>query len=167
MNARSQADSCDMRRISSSNTFFHKRVFPVVWFGGLGLIAVVGTCVAVANRDPTALLALVPIGFMLFFGYVLMKLLVFDLVDEVWDNGDELVVRNKGQEERIPLAEIINISHPSFSNPPRATITLRQPCRFGKEITFSAQHTWFPFLKNATITELIERIDAKRRGAAL
>ncbi len=98
------------------------------------------------------------------FGYFLMKKLVFDLVDEVWDAGDTLIVKNKNQEERIPLTEIINVSYTTFTSPPRVTLTLRRPSRFGKEVTFSPPSTFFPFSKSPIIDELIERIDAKRRG---
>ena len=37
---------------------------------------------------------------MMAFGFFIMKKLVFDLVDEVWDDGDTLLVKNRGQEER-------------------------------------------------------------------
>lgn len=46
-------------------------------------------------------------------GYVLMKWLLFDLMDEVYDQGDALLLRNKGKEIRIPLKEIKNVSCPS------------------------------------------------------
>ena len=108
-------------------------------------------------------LLLVPV-FMMVFAYLFMRKLVFDLADEVWDEGDTLRVRNMGQEERIPLTEIINLSYMSFSNPPRVTLTLRRPGRFGKEVAFCAQVRWNPFAKSPIIEELIERIDAKRRG---
>ena len=38
---------------------------------------------------------------MIGFGYFVMKKLVFDLVDEVWEDGDSLVVKNRGQEGHI------------------------------------------------------------------
>jgi hypothetical protein len=31
-------------------------------------------------------------------GYFIMKKLVFDLVDEVWDDGGSLLIRNRGHE---------------------------------------------------------------------
>ena len=63
---------------------------------------------------------------MIGFGYFIMKKLVFDLVDEVWDDGDALVVKNRGQEERIALADIKNVSYSPFVNPPRVTLSLRR-----------------------------------------
>ncbi len=70
-------------------------------------------------------------------GYFVMRRLIFDLVSEVWDAGDALIIKNKDQEEQIPLHDIINVSDSTLTNPPRITLTLRYPCRFVSEITFS------------------------------
>ena len=41
---------------------------------------------------------------MFVFGlYFMMKKFVFDLVDEVWDDGDTLLVKNRGQDVRIAI----------------------------------------------------------------
>jgi hypothetical protein len=34
------------KRISSRNTFFMKRIFPIVWFGTAGLILIIGLTAA-------------------------------------------------------------------------------------------------------------------------
>jgi hypothetical protein len=62
-----------MRRISSGWTF------PIIWFGFL--IVFVGIGVA---HGQGAFVVIAPIG----SGYFIMQKLVFDLVDEVWDDGD-------------------------------------------------------------------------------
>ncbi len=115
-----------------------------------------------AKSEIIAPLLIMPV-FMAIFGYVIMKKLVFDLADEVWDTGDALLVKNKNEEELIPLTNIINVSYSVMVNPPRVTLTLRQPCRFGKEVSFSPPVRFVPFSKSPIIAELIERIDAKRR----
>ena len=104
---------------------------------------------------------IVPI-FMGVIGYFVMKKLVFDLADEVSDDGDSLVVRFGIEEERIPLSQIMNVSYSYMSNPARVTLTLRTPGRFGKEITFSPPQRFVPFAKSPIIADLIERIDAAR-----
>lgn len=157
-----------MQRISSRMTFFYKRVFPIIWFGFIALsIAVplvrsgVGGSV---SRPPSAFL-LVPI-FMAVFGYFIMKKLVFDLVDEVLDDGDALVIRNGGTEERVALAEIINVSYSQFTNPPRVTLTLRNVGQFGDRVSFCAPVRFNPFRTfstNPTIDKIIKRIDAARQ----
>ena len=93
-----------------------------------------------------------------------MKKIVFDLADEVTDCGDFLVVRFADIQERIALSNIMNISYSVMMNPPRVTLTLREACCFGKEVSFSPPISWVPFSKSPVITELIERVDATRRG---
>jgi hypothetical protein len=99
------------------------------------------------------------------FGYFIMRKLLFDLVDEVLDDGDALVVRNRDQEERIKLPDIINVSYSPFVNPPRVTLLLRNPSLFGTRINFCAPARFNPFSSSPIIDDLIQRIDANRRGA--
>jgi hypothetical protein len=108
---------------------------------------------------------LVPV-FLAIFGYFSMKKFVFDLVDEVLDDGDALIIRNGGTEERVALADIINVSYSQFTNPPRVTLSLRNPGQFGYRVSFCTPAYFSPFRvfsTNPTIDELIERIDAERQ----
>jgi hypothetical protein len=153
-----------MQRISSRSTFFNKRVFPVIWFGFLAIFFVMVPLLGKrTGRTPPAGFFIMPI-FMAAFGYFLMKKLVFDLADEVLDEGDSLVVRFGSEQERIPLSEIMNVSYSTMTNPARATLTLRTPGRFGKQITFSPPQRFLPFAKSPMIEDLINRIDAARRN---
>jgi len=114
-------------QISSRMTFFYKRVFPVFWFGFLTLFIIgPGVIAWTSGNAPPPMFFAVPI-FMMVFGYFLMKRFVFNLVDEVLDAGDALLVKNGGQQERIPLADITNISYAQMMNPPHVTLSLRQP----------------------------------------
>ena len=151
-----------MRLISSRQTFLLKRVFPVLWFGFVWLWGIVAL-VAVGGVAGSMFL-LVP-AVMTVFGYFMMQKLVFCLADEVWDAGTELVVRNGGLEQRIPLSEIMNISCTVFTNPPWVTLSLRQPGPLGQEIAFSAPSRLLPFARNPIVDELIQRVDAARRAS--
>jgi len=72
-------------------------------------------------------------------------------------------VRFAAEEERIALADIINVGYTQFVNPPRITLTLRQPGRFGREVSFSPQRRFLsPFRRSPLIAELIERTHAAR-----
>jgi hypothetical protein len=145
-----------MRRISSGWTFFYKRIFPIIWVGFLAVFAGIG---AVKGQGPFAVIVpLVMIG----FGYFLMQKLVFDLVDEVSDDGDALVVKNRGQEQRIALADIKNVNYSPFVSPPRVTLSLRRPTVFGEQITFCAPLRLAPFSQSPVIADLIERVDRAR-----
>jgi hypothetical protein len=149
-----------MRRISSDWTFFYKRVFPALWFGFLAVFVGIGV---VNGQGP--FVVIVPIA-MIGFGYSIMQKLVFDLVDEVCDDGDALVVKNRGQEQRIALADIKNVNYSPFVSPPRVTLSLRRPTVFGEQITFCAPVRLVPFSQSPVIADLIERVDHARRHHA-
>jgi hypothetical protein len=154
-----------MKRISSRWTFFYKRIFPLVWFGFVLVFVVIGL-VAWAIGSPLPYFPFLIVSpVMAVVGYVLMKNLIFDLVDEVLDTGDALVVRNQHQEECILLANIMNVRVSSFTNPPRVTLLLRQPSiNFGDKISCCLPARLLPFSSNPGIDEVIRRIDAKRRA---
>jgi hypothetical protein len=152
-----------MKRISSRRTFYYKRVFPVIWFGFLATFIVAPFFGNSSSHIPSGPFFIVPVV-MAVFAYVLLKKIVFDLADEVSDTGGFLVVRFGNAQEQIALANIINISYTMMMNPPRITLTLRQPCRFGKEISFIPPISWVPFSKSPIVAELIERMDAARMG---
>ncbi len=87
-----------------------------------------------------------------------MKKLVLDLVDEVWDVGEAIIVKNKNEEVRIPLAEIMNIIYSYITNPPRVSHMLRHQCRLGTEATFMPPTSLLPSRKSP-----IERVDAMQK----
>lgn len=152
-----------MHRISSKTTFVYKRLFPIFWFGILLLVSLGGSVSGLkTGQFPPVPFFVIP-AIMAVFGYFLMKKLVFDLVDEVWDAGDALVVRNRNQEERISLSDIINVSYTPLINPPRVTLSLRRSSIFGDKISFGAPVRFTPFSTSPVIDELIQRIDAARR----
>jgi hypothetical protein len=152
-----------MRKISSGATTFHKKLFPLIWFGSLAAFLVM------ALRGPLQegqwMFLAMPL-LMAAFGLVLMKKLVWDLVDEVHDGGDHLIIRKGGEQERVPLSNIMNVSASTNSNPPRVTLRLVKPGKFGPEVTFppQAKFSLNPFAKNPIVEDLIVRVDRARRG---
>lgn len=97
--------------------------------------------------------------FMAVIGYFIMKNLVFDLMDEAYDEGSSLLFKNNGKSVRVSLADIKNVSYTVVINPPRVTLSLRCKTEFGDELTFSPPGSIIPFKKNKDILELIDRID--------
>jgi len=108
------------------------------------------------------MLVLIPI-FMAAFGYFIMKKLVWDLFDEVYDEGATLLFRNGNREFHVSLKNIKNVSYSTMTSPPRVTLSLRYPTDLGDELSFSPPAGWIPFKKNRDVEELIDRID-KARG---
>ena len=152
------------KKISSRNTFLLKRVFPIMWIGILALFVAIAFLGARSRPSPPVVVFIVPLV-VLAIGYFVMRRLVLDLADEVYDEGDALRVRCGRDEERIALTNIINVSYAGMTNPQRITLTLRTPCRFGREVTFSPPGIFFGplFGTNPLVNELIERVDAARR----
>jgi len=152
-----------MKKISSGSTFFHKRIFPVIWFGFI--VFFIATALYADRRHSSGgadmMLFIVPV-LMAVIGYFVMKNLVFDLIDEVYDEGTSLLFKNKGKSIRVNLADIKNVSYSVMVNPPRVTISLRQKTEFGDELSFSPPASLIPFKKNQDITDLIDRIDRAR-----
>ena len=150
-----------MKKISSRLTLFSKRVFPLFWFGFLAFFVATSFRIGAIATNPVFLIG--P-AVMAAFGFFLMKSLVWDLVDEVYDCGDSLLVRNRGQEERVAFADIMNVNVSTLQNPPRITLRLRTPGKFGKEIAFSpvSNFTLNPFAKNPIGEDLIQRVDTAR-----
>lgn len=153
-----------MRLMSSKMTFFYKRIFPVIWFGFLAAFFVIGLAKGSATDPMSNLPSLIVPVVMAIIGYQIMKKMSFNLVDQVFDLGDALLVRNGGQEERIALADIKNVNFFPYMSPPQVTLSLRRPSVFGDTIVFCAPARIMPLSPSPTIEKLVDRIDAARRG---
>jgi len=155
-----------MQRLSSPSTFFYKRVFPVFWFGFLSLVLAGGVFGTVLAHQRDLWPMLVAPMFMMGIGMVLFRALLFDLVDEVWLEGNQLVVKQKGEPSRIDLANVINVDSSTMTNPPRITLMLRtESSRLGKTVAFipAGSRGFLAALKpNPIAIDLIRRIDALR-----
>jgi hypothetical protein len=152
-----------MTRLSSQWTFFYKRLFPVMWLGLIALFAVLPWTYRHPMRGPLLPMLIVPV-MMGVVGYLLFRRLLFDLVDEVWDDGEALVARNGGVEQRIPLHSIINVGFSTLTRPERVTLRLGESGPLGPEVTFMPPLRFVSFGRNPVIDELIGRVDRARRA---
>lgn len=150
-----------MTRISSGMTWFNKRVFPVLWLGAIGaFIALLATMGGTRPEAYAILLLIAGIGF------VIMRWMILDLMDEVYDDGDQLVVRNRGAEQRIALKDIVLVSVSKLANPARVTLVLDKEGPLGKEVTFSPVRTrsLMPFARNKVAEDLTTRVFKAREA---
>lgn len=147
-----------MKKISGS-TFYFKKLFPSIWFGFLAIFLI--TSLAGGAAEASIMFLLMPI-FMAAFGFFLFKKLVWDLADEVYDEGEALVFRKDGKEQRVQLKDIINISYAQTNSPERVVLQVRSQGAIGKELAFNPPMRFKPFSKNPIIIELIERVDRAR-----
>jgi hypothetical protein len=150
-----------MKKISSGNTFFAKKVFPAIWFGFLVFILATVLMSGIWMKVPFILI--VPC-LMTVFGYFLFKKLVWVLADEVHDCGEYLLVKKGREEERVMLTNVMNVSAPIFINPKQITLRLIEPGKFGDEIVFSPvfKFSLNPFVRNDVAEDLIVRVDQAR-----
>ncbi len=136
---------------------------PVWWFGFVAFMSLTMFQLRVEFRAPIPWSAFAtPLG-MAVFGYIFMKKLLWDLADEVLDAGDALIVRFGKEEERIPLANIMNVNYAYKNSPARVTLRLRTPGRFGKEVSFAAPKGTLSTGESPVIEYLIERVDAAQK----
>jgi hypothetical protein len=151
-----------MEKISYGGIFFLKVIFPGFWFVFLTLFVLVGVF---GHGNQRAIFVIQPL-LMMALGFFLFRKMVWDLADEVRDGGGFLLVRKGSMEQRVPLANVMNVSMSQFSNPKRLTLRLRKPCEFGDEIAFVPKMPLFrfnPFARNAVAEDLIRRVDAARQ----
>jgi hypothetical protein len=121
-------------RISSRNTLIFKWVFPIAWVVFVSVAASqISETRSVVQRLVIAA-ALIAVSTMVF---LVMRASVRDLVDEVYDEGDHLLIRRKGLEARIAFENIMNVSFTQNTNPSRITLQLVKPCALGSSVSFS------------------------------
>lgn len=150
-----------LRRLSSSLTFFYKRVFPICWFGFIYVF--VHALVVLTKRGNVIdwKIFLGPVV-MAFVGSFIMKHLLWKNVDEVWDAGEALLVRDRGDEELIRLGDVTNVAWSQWTNPETVTLSLAVSSRFGERVTFMLPTRWVAFGRHPLVAELIERTEQAR-----
>jgi hypothetical protein len=152
-----------MTKISSRATFIYKKGFPILWFGFLFFFIAQALWTRPIDEDlPFIIIPCV----MIVIGFFVMKKFVWDLADEVYDDGGSLLVRFRSEEDRISLSNIMNVSASTNMNPPRITLRLARSGKFGADVSFSpvTGFTLNPFAKNKVAEDLIVRVDQARRS---
>jgi hypothetical protein len=144
-----------MRKISSRLTFWYRRVFPVFWFGFLALWTMFATLWPGRGHPPLFVLFFPAV--MALAGYLMMRRLLFPLADEVFLDGDEVIVRKNGKEIRFDVRQIINVDSSTLRSPQRITLTLRKPSELGREILFCPKYRFLLFSRHPTAEELIAK----------
>lgn len=129
-----------MSLISSRWTWWHKKAVPAIWFGFLGVAGAGWLFQVIWGQAPVGPL-LIPVS-MAIFGYLLMRWLVFPLVDQVWIDENDVMVRNRGTEDRFPLSNVVRIRSYALQNPEWIVLVLKEPSTFGSEIAFAPPDRW-------------------------
>jgi hypothetical protein len=102
---------------------------------------------------------------LLFSAFNIYQSISGDLLDEVYDDGDSLVLVSGGRCERILLNEIINVNCQVFFNSTKMTLTLSHTSRLGNKVSFTRSTDLLPVMSPKRIEEFILRVDEARRKA--
>lgn len=148
-----------MKKITSRSTFFSKKVFPTVLFA-FPTVVVIKLLFFNDGHSPE-IIPLAATILAMVFCYLVMRKLVFDLIDEVYDEGDSLLFKNAGKEFRVSLRDIKNVSYLHMCSPPKVTLSIRYETELGSELTFCAPIHFIPE-RDSVIEDLINRIDRAR-----
>ncbi|HUK24626.1 MAG TPA: hypothetical protein VLV49_08605 [Terriglobales bacterium] len=120
-----------MKRISTPYTF-SLRVFPFIF---VGFCAVFVSFLLVNGAwEKNRPMVVIPCV-MAILGWYFARANLRDLVDEVEDCGEYLLVRKNGEEDTVLLSNIANVNF--NPKPPRITLTLASPGKFGTQISFA------------------------------
>ncbi len=141
------------------------KIGPFVFFVLLGLLLFF---LVMGRAYETSPMLLVAVGVMAVYGVFSVWTSRRDCVDEVFDCGDHLLVKKSGEEDTVPLSNIINVN---FSKNPQnistqITLRLASPGKFGTEISFAPPpKIYLGFPPRSEIAEdLLVRADKARRG---
>ena len=155
-----QSVRASMRQISSKSTWRYKTVYPAVSFGFLALWTAGLIAAVLAGSVPGGLLVVPPV--LAVFYYLMLRWLVFPLMDEVWIDGDDLIVRNRGEEERFAITNIVDVEGSYMMSPEHIGIILEPPSRFGRWIRFAVPLRLFMFGTHPIAQELARALTLLR-----
>ena len=146
-----------MKKISGP--LFLKKLIPRFFFGILAFMYVQFLISGATSWVGLLIVSSIFVG-MTVFAYILQKAIFRDLVDEVYDDGESLLLRKDGIDRRVMLKDICYIYYPVFSSPQRVFLQIRSDLRKGKELAFLAPPSWNPFYRSRDINDLKKRIES-------
>jgi len=150
-----------MKKISNNYIFIPKRILPLLAVVFLLFISTLIFKTGMINQIKATLWLTI---IAMIFGYIILKIFVWDLMDEVEDCEKYLIVTLNGEKETISLENIININAETMLTPPRITLRLRSSGKFGNEVPFcpKTKFSLNHFRKNEIAEDLILRVDEAR-----
>ncbi len=150
-----------MNKVSGPTSLF-KFVLPLIWFSFVGYALWDRIQNPPENAPPDVHIQLIglPLVFLM-AGLLYFRFRVWDLVDEVFDNGRFLEFHSRGKVQKVPLDQIVNVSS-NQTGPERVTVQTREPGPLGNKLVFTPKMRFSPFSENAYVNDLIRRVDNAR-----
>jgi hypothetical protein len=154
-----------MKLISKKGMAFYYKVSPYI-FLGFGIFAIFFIASTADNLSDV-----IPVIIFFLVAIFVLKLFVKDFVEEVYDCGDFLLIKNRNTEEKIPFKNMKNVTH-RFQRGGELLITLHllYPGQFGSRITFistTAGVSRNPFKTPLIVEELMQRVRTAESGATM
>ena len=139
-----------MRKVSAS-PFYLRNIFPILWFGGFIFVSMnVFGDPELSNNGGYALIAIGIIG------SVVSRVLALKLLDEVYDDGDSLLMRRNETEQRIHLNQIRKVK---IHNNTWITLKTTNEGALGRSIRFVVTPRFFNFKIHPYFIELLGRVE--------
>lgn len=146
--------------ISSHWTILYKKIGPTFATCLVSFVVVISLISAISERDFTKLTGTAVALFLGFIAHAFYRSSgILKLADEVWDNGNSLIVVHGTKREEIPITEIRNMMIEWYVSPPSVHFYLRNRASFGPYIKFIPQVVFWRVLRKH-VKDVIERIKA-------
>jgi hypothetical protein len=150
-----------MHLIARGETKSLKSKLPPIWccfFAAMAIMELLSSSI-----DWLMFIFLIGLGF---FGIIVFKRKLLKLVDEVYDCGDHLLIRNGAEEDRIPLKNILLISNYEgiSDRMPVVTLFLSRASKFGEKVMFSPEKSLIHQKEDWSITNFLERIEKAKKN---
>jgi hypothetical protein len=154
-------ESLRLTQISSRWTWWTKKFTPLFVFVGIPSLLLLPK-----DEDFGGIKGYLMLALLFVVALVCWWFFVADLADEVEDHGDWLLVRRGDVEEKVLLANIMQVKDSGRGDSPRIVLRLVNPGRFGRQIAFMPQQdsgwTFNPFAKTEIGAALIARVEQAR-----
>ena len=153
-----------MKRISTSS--FSGKLFTFMFSGFLAFYFVSGLTHGFLQKAPMFLVWPCVMAVMFYIGRRITRR---DLMDEVYDCGDCLLVKKRGEEDTVLLSNInwVNFSIARHRTNPRITLCLDTPGKFGRAISFQPPTHIFQGSTSEIAEDLRVRVDKARSAHAV
>lgn len=149
-----------MTLLSSTLTRFYKRTFPALFFGlAIFVPAVFAIVQLLSGRSLSFPLLAGPLAFG-GLGFFILRYLVRDFADEVYESGETLVVHRDGRVTEIPIAQIESALYSAAHPSTHVKLRLRAPSvELGRSFSFIAPPGQSRFEPEERVAALLRKVE--------
>lgn len=149
------------RRLTDGTTYYWGHLFPAVWSICMGVVVALIWTDALGEGPAPAAVKWAALG--MWGGLTTLFFRLFGRMQEVWLDGNEVVVGDPLRGTRIHLQDIREVKESRLSQVKMVTLKLARPTPLGDSVTFipGGMKTFlFPLATSPVAEELRERVEA-------